>query len=104
MHETSFFSTIAKTIWQSCILIDILALLPLPQVVIILFFSKAKGWRSLNIAMLMNSLAMVQYVPRILRIYFSCKELKESFNERIGLWIKSVLNFLMYILASHVLK
>ncbi|XP_020413657.1 cyclic nucleotide-gated ion channel 1 [Prunus persica] len=94
---------ISKTIWQSCILIDILALLPLPQVVIILFFSKAKGWRSLNIAMLMNSLAMVQYVPRILRIYFSCKELKESFNERIGLWIKSVLNFFMYILASHVL-
>ncbi|VVA12348.1 PREDICTED: cyclic [Prunus dulcis] len=96
-------SSIAKKIWQSSIIVDILAILPLPQVVIILFFSKAKGWRSLNIAMLMNSLAMVQYAPRILRIYFSCKELKESFNERIGLWIKSVLNFLMYILASHVL-
>ncbi|CAB4270649.1 unnamed protein product [Prunus armeniaca] len=83
---------ISKTIWQSCILIDILAILPLPQ-----------GWRFLNIAMLINSLVMVQYVPRILRIYFACKELKESFNERIGLWIKSVLNFLLYILASHVL-
>ncbi|CAB4270648.1 unnamed protein product [Prunus armeniaca] len=93
---------ISKTIWQSSVIIDILAILPLPQVVIILFFSKAEGWRSLNIAMLMNSLAMVQYVPRILRIYFSCKELKESFNERIGLWIKSVLNFLLYILASHM--
>ncbi|CAL2242602.1 unnamed protein product [Prunus armeniaca] len=92
---------ISKTIWQSCILIDILAILPLSQVVIILFFSKAEGWRSLNTAMLMNSLAIVQYVPRILRIYFLCKELKESFNERIGLWIKSVLNFLLYILASH---
>ncbi|CAB4301238.1 unnamed protein product [Prunus armeniaca] len=80
---------ISKTIWQSSVIIDILAILPLPQVVIILFFSKAEGWRSLNIAMLMNSLAMVQYVPRILRIYFSCKELKESFNERIGLWIKA---------------
>lgn len=42
MHETSCFSTIAKTIWQSCILIDILALLPLPQVIksiLFIFFS-----------------------------------------------------------------
>ncbi|CAB4301239.1 unnamed protein product [Prunus armeniaca] len=66
------------------------------------YFVDLLGWRFLNIAMLINSLVMVQYVPRILRIYFACKELKESFNERIGLWIKSVLNFLLYILASHI--
>ncbi|KAL6290823.1 hypothetical protein ACE6H2_008333 [Prunus campanulata] len=90
-----------RTIWRSYILIDILAILPLPQVVILIFFSKGRG--SFNARKLMNSLVLLQYVPRVLRIYFSCKGFKESPYENIKLWIKGVLNFFLYILASHVL-
>ncbi|PQQ17434.1 cyclic nucleotide-gated ion channel 1-like [Prunus yedoensis var. nudiflora] len=47
-------------------------------------------WRgSLNTRKLMNSLALLQYVPRVLRIYFSCKELKGSPDGNIKLWIKA---------------
>ncbi|XP_008233559.2 PREDICTED: cyclic nucleotide-gated ion channel 1-like [Prunus mume] len=90
-----------QRIWRSYILIDILAILPLPQVVILIFFSKGRG--PFKTRKLMNSLVLLQYMPRVLRIYFSCKEFKESPYENIKLWIKGVLNFFLYILASHVL-
>ncbi|KAM5556098.1 cyclic nucleotide-gated ion channel 1-like [Rosa sericea] len=94
-----------ETIWRSYILIDILAILPLPQILIFYFVTNARGWMSLNTIkkVMMNSLVLLQYVPRILRIYFSCKELKETLHGEIGLWIKGVLNFFLYILSSHVL-
>ncbi|KAI5346255.1 hypothetical protein L3X38_014134 [Prunus dulcis] len=96
-----FPPTIVQTIWRSYILIDILAILPLPQVVILIFFSKGRG--SLNAKELMNSLAMLQYVTRVLQLYFLCKELTESPSENIKVWVKCVLNFLLYIISSHVI-
>jgi hypothetical protein len=50
----------------------------------------------------MNSSFLLQYVPRVLRIYFSCKELEETPQEEFGLWVKGVFTFFLYILASHV--
>ncbi|XP_068314856.1 probable cyclic nucleotide-gated ion channel 10 [Pyrus communis] len=100
---------IAKTIWASYdILIDIVALLPLSQVAILIFFSKMSDLRSLTTTrmVLMNVLALLQYVPRVLRIYLSFKELKKRpLKEKIRetpIWIKGVLNFSMFIIASHV--
>ncbi|KAM5556184.1 cyclic nucleotide-gated ion channel 1 [Rosa sericea] len=99
----SISASIAKTMWKSYILIDVFAVLPLPQVVILIFFSKMRGVRSLNTRKLLSFLVLVQYVPRVLRIYLSCKEPKKSSKEEIATWVKGVLNFFMYILASHVL-
>ncbi|XP_004308825.1 PREDICTED: uncharacterized protein LOC101308624 [Fragaria vesca subsp. vesca] len=60
-------------IWRSYILLDIIAILPIPQ-----------------------------YVPRLLRIYLACKEIKNSPKGKLGLWIKGGLNFLMYIFSGHM--
>ncbi|CAL9007914.1 unnamed protein product [Prunus brigantina] len=98
--------TIAKTICGSYnILIDILAILPLPQIAILIFFSKLRDLRSLNTIRMvtMNLFVLLQYVPRVIRIYLSCKELKQRKTGEIAIWVKGVLNFFMYILASHVL-
>ncbi|XP_034202397.1 cyclic nucleotide-gated ion channel 1-like isoform X6 [Prunus dulcis] len=93
--------SITKEIRESSIIVDILAILPLPQVVILIFFSKMRASRSFR--KLMNFLVMVQYVPRVLRIYISCKKSKKPFKGQIALWVKGVLNFFLYILVSHVL-
>ncbi|XP_048446516.1 cyclic nucleotide-gated ion channel 1 [Pyrus x bretschneideri] len=99
---------IAKTIWASNdILIDIVALLPLPQVAILIFFSKMSDLRSLTTTRMvfMNMFALLQYIPRVFRIYLSSMELKKTHEEEISetpIWIKGVLNFCMYIIASHV--
>ncbi|CAL9007892.1 unnamed protein product [Prunus brigantina] len=101
--------TIAKTIWGSYnILIDILAILPLPQVAILVFFSEMRDLRSLNTIrmVIMNLFVLLQYVPRILRIYLSFKELRRTRKIETGetaKWIKGLLNFFMYIIASHVI-
>ncbi|XP_021803175.1 cyclic nucleotide-gated ion channel 1-like [Prunus avium] len=103
------WDVIAKTIWGSYhILIDILAILPLPQVAILIFFSEMRDLRSLNTIrmVIMNLFVLLQYVPRILCIYLSCKELKRTPKKKTGettKWVKVVLNFFMYIIASHVI-
>ncbi|ONI24098.1 hypothetical protein PRUPE_2G223600 [Prunus persica] len=52
---------------------------------------------------IMNFFVMVQYLPRVIRIYLSCKAPKMSHKSETPVWVKGVLNFFMYILASHVL-
>ncbi|ONI24091.1 hypothetical protein PRUPE_2G223500 [Prunus persica] len=100
---------IAKIIGESCnILIDILAILPLPQVAILIFFPEMRDLRSFNTIrmVIMNLFILLQYVPRVFRIYLSCKELKRTPKKQNGetaKWVKCVLNLLMYVIASHVL-
>ncbi|PRQ58869.1 putative potassium channel, voltage-dependent, EAG [Rosa chinensis] len=81
-------------------LVDIFA-----QIVVLVFFTKARDWISLNLIrkIVMNCLVLLQYIPRILRIHFLCKELKETLHGEVGLWVKGVFNFLLYLLSSHVL-
>nr|XP_028962101.1 cyclic nucleotide-gated ion channel 1-like [Malus domestica] len=99
---------IVKTIWASNdIIIDIVALLPFPQVAVFIFFSKMCDLRSLTpIRMVLtNVFAVLQYVPRVLRIYLSSNELKKNLEKDVTktpIWIKGVLNFCMYTIASHV--
>ncbi|CAL9007920.1 unnamed protein product [Prunus brigantina] len=90
------------------ILIDILAILPLPQVAILIIFSEMSDLRSLTAIrmVIMNLFVLLQYVPRVLRFYLSCKELKRTpkkETEETAKWVKGVLNFFMYIISSHVL-
>ncbi|KAM5556186.1 cyclic nucleotide-gated ion channel 1-like [Rosa sericea] len=78
------------------LLVDILAVLPIPQVVIILMRGS-----ELN-AIIMNSLLVFQYVPRVFCVYLACKECKISLEGNWELWLKGGLCFSMYILASNV--
>ncbi|KAL6131342.1 hypothetical protein ACLB2K_069718 [Fragaria x ananassa] len=102
---SSLFPTIAKTIGRSYIMIDILAILPFPQVVFLTLSSKTRASRSLSTRkLLMNFFLLIQYVPRVLRIYLLCKEPRKSPKAtETAIWVKGVLNFFMYILASHVI-
>ncbi|XP_024176804.1 cyclic nucleotide-gated ion channel 1 isoform X3 [Rosa chinensis] len=98
-HVYKLEKVTVMALWQSSILVDVLAVLPIPQVVILNFF---RGSRSLEAMKFMNFLVLVQYVPRVLRIYLACKEFKNSPKGKFGLWIKGGLNFFMYTLASHI--
>ncbi|KAM5551234.1 cyclic nucleotide-gated ion channel 1-like [Rosa sericea] len=102
--ETVF--AIAKRAWEkanrSYILIDILAILPIPQVGMFVFFSKMKGPRFSIERKLFDILILFQFVPRVLPVYLLCRERKKTLN-KAGMWTKGVFNFFLYILASHAL-
>ncbi|KAB2622144.1 cyclic nucleotide-gated ion channel 1-like [Pyrus ussuriensis x Pyrus communis] len=90
-------------------MLTILAVLPIPQVVILIFLPKTRNSRSLNRMKFLNSLILLQYVPRAYPMYKICKhsnkvtrEHSEELAGRKQLWISGVLNIIMYILASHV--
>ncbi|BBH03738.1 cyclic nucleotide gated channel 1 [Prunus dulcis] len=87
---------------QFYILLDILAVLPVPQVALSIFLSKMRGSKSLKTMKFLNSLVLLQYVPRVLPIYLLCHE-REKTHKKAGIWVKSFLNFFLYILASHVI-
>ncbi|XP_068318962.1 cyclic nucleotide-gated ion channel 1-like [Pyrus communis] len=91
-------------------MLNILAVLPIPQVVILIFLPKTRNSRSLNRMKFLNSLILLQYVPRAYPMYKICKHSNKDTREcstklarRKQIWISGVLNFIMYILASHVL-
>ncbi|KAF3947654.1 hypothetical protein CMV_026241 [Castanea mollissima] len=85
-------------------LLDLLVILPIPQVVTSWIFSEMAQTKSSNKIKLFNSFVLLQYVPRILPIYLSWKKLIRS-NEKIEktIWFKAALNFFLYLLAGHVL-
>ncbi|XP_021807686.1 cyclic nucleotide-gated ion channel 1-like [Prunus avium] len=78
---------------QFYILLDILAVLPVPQVVISIFLLKMRGSRSLKTMKFLNSLVLLQYVPRVLPIYLLCHE-REKTRKKAG-----VIGALWYIFA-----
>lgn len=92
---------IAKKISLSYIIIDVLAVLPLPQVVVLIYFSKVRDAKPSVTRVFLNSLVLFQYMPRIFRIYLSGKA--PRIESGIGLWIKGVFNFFPFFLAGHVL-
>nr|POE80362.1 cyclic nucleotide-gated ion channel 1 [Quercus suber] len=87
-------------------LIDILVLLPFPQVIILIFFRELRGSKSLNKRKLLTSFVLFQYVPRVVQIYLSWKDPKRKANKltnKSPIWVKAAFNFFLYIIASHVL-
>ncbi|PQM32642.1 cyclic nucleotide-gated ion channel 1-like [Prunus yedoensis var. nudiflora] len=67
-------------------IVEFLAILPVPQVAIaVLFYERT----------IINLVLFFQYLPRIFLIYLHASSIKK-------IWIKGVLNFYLYILASHV--
>ncbi|CAB4314912.1 unnamed protein product [Prunus armeniaca] len=89
--------------------IAILAVLPVPQVAILVFFPRLRASRAVNRMRIMNSLILLQYVPRIYPIYRHCKDLNKNkldnyISDQIErkTWVPGLLNFILYIISSHV--
>ncbi|KAF8376701.1 hypothetical protein HHK36_031630 [Tetracentron sinense] len=94
---------IAKRYLSSYFIIDILAVLPLPQVVVLIIIPKLKGSASLNTKNVLKFVVLFQYVPRILRIYPLYKEVtRTSGIVTETAWAGAAINLFLYMLASHV--
>lgn len=93
---------IAKRYLSSYFLIDILAVLPLPQVVILIIVPNMRGSRSLNTKDLLKFIVFFQYVPRFIRIYPLYKEVTRTSVLTETAWAGAAFNLFLYMLASHV--
>nr|XP_011470214.1 PREDICTED: cyclic nucleotide-gated ion channel 1-like [Fragaria vesca subsp. vesca]XP_011470215.1 PREDICTED: cyclic nucleotide-gated ion channel 1-like [Fragaria vesca subsp. vesca] len=86
-----------KLSWRS-FLTDVFAILPIPQLLIVGLFFNIGGNDYLLRRKIVSGFLLVQYVPRIYRIYLSSVAITES-----ALWVRGVFNLFLYILASHAL-
>ncbi|PON96857.1 Voltage dependent potassium channel [Trema orientale] len=95
-----------KTNW-SYILIDLLAVLPVPQLVILVFFPGmiGPGFGSVSTRkFLLEMLLIFQYIPRSLQIYLSYEQLKKTRDAfTTPLWVRGTFNLFLYINASYIL-
>ncbi|KAJ6748818.1 CYCLIC NUCLEOTIDE-GATED ION CHANNEL 15-RELATED-RELATED [Salix purpurea] len=90
---------IAKRYLSSYFLIDILSVLPLPQVVILIIIPKMAGSSYLNTKNVLKFAVIFQYVPRFMRIYPLYKEVVTS-----GIaWAGAAFNLFLYMIASQVI-
>lgn len=94
---------IAKRYLWSYFLVDILAILPLPQVVILVIIPKMDGLVALTTKDMLKFVVLCQYIPRFFRIYPLFNEATSS----SGLlpetaWAGAALNLFLYMLASHI--
>ncbi|KAF7131761.1 hypothetical protein RHSIM_Rhsim09G0204600 [Rhododendron simsii] len=89
---------------SSCFFIDILAVLPLPQVVVLFIIPHMKGSRSFNTKNLLKFVVLFQYIPRVLRIRPLYKEVTRTSGILTETaWAGAAFNLFLYMLASHVL-
>ncbi|KAK9143993.1 hypothetical protein Syun_013393 [Stephania yunnanensis] len=94
---------IAKRYLASYFLIDILAVLPLPQVVILIVIPKMRGSAALNTKNLLRLIVILQYFPRIIRIYPLSKEVtRTSGIITETAWAGAAFNLFLFMLASHI--
>ncbi|KAH9677298.1 cyclic nucleotide-gated ion channel 1 [Citrus sinensis] len=95
---------IAKKYMSSHFLVDILAVLPLPQVVILIIIPNMGGSEVVNTKNLLKFVVLFQYVPRFLRIYPLYKEVTRTSGILTETaWAGAAFNLFLYMLASHVL-
>ncbi|KAF9671145.1 hypothetical protein SADUNF_Sadunf12G0017100 [Salix dunnii] len=94
---------IAKRYLSSYFLIDILAVLPLPQVVILIIIPKMASSSYLNTKNVLKFVVIFQYVPRFMRIYPLYKEVATSGILIETAWAGAAFNLFLYMLPSHVI-
>ncbi|GLT46657.1 hypothetical protein SLA2020_204000 [Shorea laevis] len=96
---------IAKRYLFTYFIIDVLSILPLPQLVILHVIPSFKGQPvTLVMKQLLKYIIICQYVPRILRIvplYIEVTRTSGFLTETA--WAGAALNLFLYMLASHVL-
>ncbi|KAJ6387525.1 hypothetical protein OIU78_017278 [Salix suchowensis] len=93
---------IAKRYLSSYFLIDILSVLPLPQVVILIITLNMAGSSYLNTKNVLKFVVIFQYVPRFMRIYPLYNEVATSGNLTETAWAGAAFNLFLYMLGSHV--
>ncbi|XP_004306680.1 PREDICTED: cyclic nucleotide-gated ion channel 1-like [Fragaria vesca subsp. vesca] len=94
---------IAKRYLSSYFIIDVLAILPLPQVVVFLIVPIIERPVPMTAKNLLTIVIVCQYVPRLIRIYPLYKEVtKTSGFLTETAWAAAAFNLLLYMLASHV--
>ncbi|KAF4380226.1 hypothetical protein F8388_024519 [Cannabis sativa] len=103
MSNEFHLSILTKFPWFR-LLIDNLSFLPLPQVAISLYFSEITGSKSLTGRKFINSVLLLQYVPRLLRVYLSAKEIGKGFDSLINqlVWVRCAFFFFLYLNFGHV--
>ncbi|RWR88819.1 putative cyclic nucleotide-gated ion channel 5 [Cinnamomum micranthum f. kanehirae] len=95
---------IAKRYLRRYFIIDFLAVLPLPQIVIWRFLHRSNGSDVLSTKDALLFIVLLQYIPRFLRIIPLNSELKRTagaFAE--SAWAGAAYYLLWYILASHII-
>lgn len=94
---------IARRYLSSYFLIDILAVLPLPQVVILIIIPNMRGSVALNTKNLVRFIVLIQYVPRFLRMIPLYREVtRTSGIITETAWAGAAFNLFLYMLASHI--
>ncbi|XVE64355.1 hypothetical protein DITRI_Ditri07aG0094600 [Diplodiscus trichospermus] len=94
---------IAKRYLQSYFSIDVLAVLPLPQVVILIVIPEMRSSESLNTKNLLKFVVLFQYLPRVFRIYPLYREVTRTSGILTETaWAGAAFNLFLYMLASHV--
>ncbi|KAL3840658.1 hypothetical protein ACJIZ3_025249 [Penstemon smallii] len=94
---------IAKRYMKCHFIVDLLAVLPLPQIVVWRFLKRSNGSDVLATKQALMFIIMLQYIPRFARILPLTSELKRTsgvFAETA--WAGAVSYLLLYMLASHI--
>ncbi|KAL7134513.1 hypothetical protein ABFS83_11G031400 [Erythranthe nasuta] len=94
---------IAKRYLKYYFIIDFLAVLPLPQIIVWRFLQRSKGSDVLTTKQALFFIILLQYIPRFARIMPLTSELKRTsgvFAETA--WAGAVSYLLLYMLASHI--
>ncbi|TYK21168.1 cyclic nucleotide-gated ion channel 1-like isoform X2 [Cucumis melo var. makuwa] len=104
----TFFGRLAdvskRVPWMD-VLVDFLALLPLPQIILGGVFTNRKGITYFENKWRLIFLPLFQFVPRIIRIFVLCKKFSRSAasNDITGTrQFRGIFNFVLLIFASHV--
>ncbi|KAM5587186.1 cyclic nucleotide-gated ion channel 1 [Rosa sericea] len=89
-----------KMPWLSIsIIVNFLAILPIPQVAIVVGFFRLGGSKHFLKQTIINVFLVFQYFLRVSQIFLSIKKV----DVMVGKWVKGSFYFLLYIIASHVL-
>ncbi|XP_059435141.1 cyclic nucleotide-gated ion channel 1-like [Corylus avellana] len=84
--------------------IDILATLPLPQVLFPIIFLEIRDSNYFDKRKSLNALVFCQYTPRVVRVYISWMNHSRIASKLARtVWVKAAFNFFLYIFSSHVL-
>lgn len=95
---------IAKRYLSTYFIIDILAVLPIPQIVILFVIPNLKGVQSLNTKDTLKFVVLLQYIPRVLRVPPLYKEVTRTSGILTETaWAGAAFNLFLYMLASHVI-
>ncbi|KAL5572092.1 hypothetical protein UlMin_021689 [Ulmus minor] len=94
---------IAKRYLSSYFIVDLLSILPLPQVVVLIVIPRIKGPVPLVTKEMLKFVVLIQCIPRFMRIYPLYKEVTRTSGILTETaWAGAAFNLLLYMLASHL--